>query len=112
MDPLYWGLVDIVDSVISHDHLTHMQAYHCQLKNDLFTVLAADWADTATLFHLYDYPDVGRTDRAGFVGEVREKLEDRRGLLADFNYQVLKGVLDAGRRSTSFSTWRTRRPTP
>jgi hypothetical protein len=98
LDPLYWGLVDIIDSVISHDHLAHMQAYHWQLKNDLFTVLAADWADTAELLHRYDYPDVGRADRAGFVGEVRDKLEDRQALLADFNYQVLKGVLDAGRK--------------
>lgn len=97
LDPLYWGLVDIIDSVISHDHLAHMQAYHWQLKNDLFTVLAADWADTAALFHRYDYPDVGRVNRGGFVGEVRQRLEDRQALLVDFNYQVLKGVLDAGR---------------
>ena len=46
LDPLYWALVDIIDSVISHDHLTHLQAYHWQLKNDLFIVLAADWVDT------------------------------------------------------------------
>lgn len=98
LDPLYWGLVDIIDSVISHDHLTHMQAYHWELKNDLFTVLAADWDDTAALMNRYGYPDVGRADRTGFIGEVRGRLEDRQGLLDDFNYQVLKGVLDAGRK--------------
>lgn len=97
LDPLYWALVDIIDSVISHDHLAHMQPYHWQLKNDLFIVLAADWADTAALMHRYDYPNVGRADRAGFLSEVRERLENRQELLADFNFEVLKGVLDASR---------------
>lgn len=98
LDPLYWALVDIIDSVITHDHLAHMQVYHWVLKNDLFTVLSADWDDMAALMYRYGYPDVGRADRTGFMGEVRDRLKDRQGLLEDFNYQVLKGVIDAGRK--------------
>jgi hypothetical protein len=99
LDPLYWALVDIVDSVITQDHLAHMQAVHWQLKNDLFAVLSADWADVAALFHRYDYPNVGRDGRGAFIGEVRQRLEDRQSLLGEFSYQMLKGVLDAGQKS-------------
>jgi hypothetical protein len=98
VDPLYWATVDIVDSIISHDPMAHMQMCAMKLKSDLFTVLAADFNDIADLFHRYHYPDVGETGRIPFVRELLDRLEEREALLAPFEYMVLKGVLQAGAR--------------
>jgi hypothetical protein len=99
IDPLYWSTVDIVDSIISHDGLAHMQAHHFLLKADLFTILAADIDDVADLFHRYSFPDVGDDNRIVFIGELLKRLDDRAAtLLPEFNAQVLKGVLQGGAR--------------
>jgi hypothetical protein len=55
-------------------------------------------AQVADLFHRYSYPDVGVTNRVAFMRELRDLLEHRRGLLFDFNFQMLKGILDIGVR--------------
>ncbi len=98
VDPLYWSTVDIIDSIISHDELAHMQAYAGSLKTDLFTVLSADFDDLADLFHRYSYPNVGEDNRLAFLGEVIDRVEARTGLLPGFNAQVLLGVLQGGTR--------------
>lgn len=97
VDPLYWSTVDIVDSIISHEPLAHMQRFHLKLKADLFTILAADIDDIADLFHRFSYPDVGEASRAAFIEELLQRLDDREGLLSEFDGQMLKGVLQAGR---------------
>lgn len=99
VDPLYWATVDIVDSIISHGPMAHMQAFHMQLKAGLFTVLACDVDDVADLFHRYRYPNVGEAGRLAFVRELLDRLEDRETLLDHFEYMMLKGVLQAGARS-------------
>jgi hypothetical protein len=99
VDPLYWSIVDIVDSIISHDRMRHMQRFHLGLKADLLTVLGADINDVAGLLHQYSYPNVGEARRRGFVEELLARLEHRADLLPEFNAQVLKGVLQAGGRA-------------
>lgn len=93
--------MDIVDSIITHAPLAHMQAFHMQLKADLFTVLAADTADIAGVFYKYSYPNVGEANRVAFIGDLLQRLEDRASLLGEFEFQVLKGVLQAGADPTA-----------
>ena len=98
VDPLYWSTVDIIDSIISHGALAHMQQFDKPLKADLFTILAADVDDVADLFQRFSYPDVGEADRLAFIAELLQRLDDRSELLPDFNVQILKGVLQGGTR--------------
>jgi len=96
LDPLYWSTVDIIDSVISHGSVAHMQAFHLPLKDDLFAVLAADADDIADLFHRFSYPNVDRANRRAFLRELLRRLETREAVLDEFGYYMLKGVLQAG----------------
>lgn len=96
LDPLYWSTVDIIDSIIAHDALVQLQPFHLELKNDLFTVLAMDVGDVASLFYRFSYPNVDPTGRHIFVAELLHRLKEREVLLEGFNFQMLEGVLDAG----------------
>ena len=93
LDVIYWSIVDIVDSIITKDGSTQLMRYALPMKNDLYTVLSYDLDDTVRLFKKYTYPDVGRALRPAFVNDLRNILEQRRCLLPEFNYQVLKGIL-------------------
>lgn len=101
VDPLYWSTVDIVDSILADDDLRQLRRHHGLLKNDLYTVLRPDVSQVAELYHRYSYPDVGTRKRAAFMRELRDLVEWRRELLVDFNYQMLKGVLDIGVRGAA-----------
>ncbi len=94
LDPLYWSLVDVVDSIVTEDGNVQLMMIAPLLKNDLYTVLRDDVDGTAELLVRYSYPDVGRTRRPIFVAELRDLLEARSGLIPDFNYQMLKGLLE------------------
>jgi hypothetical protein len=53
------------------------------------------------IFQRYTYPDVGRDKRSFFVRELQDLVEARRGLLAPFNFQMLKGLLEMAARLES-----------
>lgn len=100
LDPLYWATVDIVDSILATQKAAALFAIHRQLKDDLFAVLSSDVPDMADLFHRFSYPNVG--DRRGeFLEKVRYRLERRRSKLPDSRYQMLKDVLEIGRKAGS-----------
>lgn len=93
MDPLYWSIVDIVDSILAEHGEARLYPAHWQLKNALYAILRDNQADTVDLFRRYSYPDVGRERRGSFIAELRQRLAARRHLLDHFNYMMLKGVL-------------------
>jgi hypothetical protein len=97
-DPLYWSTVDIIDSIITDTSLAHLQPFHQLLKDDLFTVVRLDVDQVAELYHRYSYPNIGRAQRSNFIAELRNWLDMRAELLLETNFQVLKGVLEAGAR--------------
>lgn len=94
LDPLYWSLVDVVDSIITEDGNVQLMMTAPLLKNDLYILLRDDVAGTAEMLGRYSYPDVGRTQRPAFVAKLRSLLEVRSDLLPNFNYQMLKGLLE------------------
>jgi hypothetical protein len=93
LDPLYWSIVDVVDSIVTEDGNVQLMMMTPMLKNDLYAILRDDVEMTADLLGRYSYPDVGPDRRAAFIAELRDLLEARRALLPDFNYQMLKGLL-------------------
>ncbi|MEN7537298.1 hypothetical protein [Aurantiacibacter flavus] len=92
-NPLYWSIVDVIDSIIDEHGDRELMAIAPLLKNDLFTLLRDNPDETAEFLGRYSYPDVGRANRAAFIVELRDLLEARRAWLPDFNFQMLKGVL-------------------
>jgi len=98
LDPLYWSIVDVVDSILTEYPEPSLFALNMPLKNDLYAVLRHDYDGTVDLFQRFTYPDVGRNQRAAFVAELLELLEQRRDLLVHFNYMMLKGVLELAER--------------
>lgn len=101
LDPLYWSIVDIVDSILANHPDERLDAVSWNLKNDLYTILRHDRDGTIDLFRRYSYPNVGRERSRDFVVELREMLEARRQLLSSFNFMMLKGVLEVGERLES-----------
>lgn len=95
IDPLYWSTVDIIDSLIAPDGGSRLIVYAVQLKDALYRVLRQDITRTVDLFRHYSYPDVGKQQSIGFVGGLLQILEDNRDILADFRFQMLKGVLQS-----------------
>lgn len=93
LDPLYWSIVDIIDSVLSDETNAYLRHAGPELKNDLYMVLRHDLAHLVAFLHRYSYPNVGRADREAFVREMLDLLEDRSELLPEFNFQMLKGTL-------------------
>ncbi len=98
LDPLYWSIVDIVDSILTEYGEPRLFALNINLKSDLYTILRPDYDGTVDLFQRYTYPDVGRERRAVFVAELLDLLQQRRDLLQHFNYMMLKGVLEIAER--------------
>ncbi|MBZ9763969.1 hypothetical protein LB553_24230 [Mesorhizobium sp. CA8] len=91
--PLYWSIVDTIDSILKARAAAALLAVASQLKNDLYTLLRHDCDDTVDIFIRYRYPDVGPERRPAFVAELLDLLEHRRELLPQFNHMMLKGVL-------------------
>lgn len=101
LDPLYWSIVDVIDSILSEHGERQLFSIHLELKNDLYTLLRHDLSVTVDLFQRYSYPDVGRELRQAFIAELRTLLERRTDMLPHFNFMMLKGVLQIAERLSS-----------
>ncbi|GEQ99283.1 hypothetical protein JCM17844_29200 [Iodidimonas gelatinilytica] len=98
LDPLYWSIVDVIDSILGEHGERQLFTAHMELKNDLYAILRHDLDGTVDLFQRYSYPDVGREMRRAFVAELRALLEQRADLLPHFNFMMLKGALQIAER--------------
>ncbi len=98
LDPLYWSTVDIIDSILAEAGQPQLMALHANLKNDLHVVMRHPPSQLHDLFHRYRYPNVGPEGAPAFVLELLDLLDARRSILEPFNAQMLKGVLQMGRR--------------
>jgi hypothetical protein len=101
LDPLYWSIVDIIDSILSSIDNPMLHEFHALLKSDLATVLRSDLTATIGLFHRYSYPDLSPESRKPFLNDLIELLERNNIALSEFNTYLLKGVLQAGRELNS-----------
>jgi hypothetical protein len=82
LDPLYWSLVDIIDSILSGLDEQRLLEFHIPLKADLF--------------YRYNYPDLAPQNRKPFLNEFITILEHSVDALPEFNSMLLKGMLQAG----------------
>jgi hypothetical protein len=97
LDPLYWSVVDIVDSILSNLHNPALIQYHALLKSDLAAVLRSDLSAAISLFYRYAYPGLAPENRRPFLDELIALLEHHSDVLSPRNTLMLKQVLKAGR---------------
>lgn len=101
LDPLYWSLVDIMDSILyglGEQGLIQSQAI---LKADLATLLRANLTTTTNLLFCHNYPNLIPKNRKIFLEGLLEILEHSNDVLPEFNTMMLKGMLQAGRNLPS-----------
>jgi len=101
LDPIYWSLVDIMDSILGMLGETYPMQVRNLLKADLATLLRANLPATATIFFRYNYPDLAPESRKPFLDELLAMMERSDGVLPEFNAMMLKGMLQAGRNLPS-----------
>lgn len=97
LDPLYWSIADIIDSILSNIDNPMLVQHHALLKSDLAAILRCDLKATIGLFHRYGYPGLAPESRKPFLNDLIDLLEHNSSALPTFNTYMLKGVLQAGR---------------
>lgn len=95
LDPLYWSVVDIIDSVLLHK--PELTQHVFRLKADLYEVIKPDLAGVIEIFSKYNYPDVRSESIKPFTEELLERIEPNRLSVPDFNFKMLKYVLTFAR---------------
>ncbi|MCP3441998.1 DUF3800 domain-containing protein [Bradyrhizobium sp. CCGUVB14] len=103
LDPLYWSIVDIVDSILPELRDPALIHYHALLKSDLAAILRSDLPATIVLFYRYRYPGLAPESRRPFLDELIALLDYYGAALPAQNAIVLKNVLKAGRRLESLN---------
>jgi hypothetical protein len=101
LDPLYWSIVDIIDSILFKLRDPFLFQYHALLKSDLAAVLRSNLPATINLFYRYDYPGLAPENRRPFLNDLIALLEHYSAVLPAHNAFMLKNVLKAGRRIDS-----------
>lgn len=94
LDPLYWSVVDIIDSILTEHGDANLMMANWQLKNALYIVLRRNQVEAIDLFQRYSYPNVGRERRQEFLVELRALLTARHSLLDRADFMMLSGVLE------------------
>lgn len=97
LDPLYWSIVDIIDSILFKLGDAGLIQYHALLKSDLVAVLRGNLSATIGLFYRYGYPGLAPESRKPFLNELIAILELNSAVLPAQNATILKQVLKAGR---------------
>ncbi|PXW82939.1 hypothetical protein BZA02_102262 [Ruegeria sp. P4] len=98
LDPLYWSVVDVIDSILPEISNPMLIQHHALLKSDLAEVARYELPFVVDLFRRYDYPDLSPQNRDPFLREMINLVERNTGIFhKEMNAMMLKGVLQAGR---------------
>jgi hypothetical protein len=66
LDPLYWSIVDILDSILARLDNPMLHASGPLLKSDLALIFRADLTATTNLFYRHNYPNIDPLGRHAF----------------------------------------------
>lgn len=98
LDPFFWSIVDIVDTIIAKMDDKFAASNQHILKFDLYEILKANVGATLTIFEKYNYPGLLSSDRTGFVEDLLSLIDQSEGVLSKFNHLMLKGVIQFGKK--------------
>ena len=74
LNVLYWSLIDIVESLMP-DNAFGINAYHVQLKSELYDVVIRSSVEFMHLLHSFAYPNVDHSRIGAFLGAISEFLD-------------------------------------
>jgi hypothetical protein len=103
VDPLYWSIIDIVDSILPVEGNAWLLPAGHGLKSDLYNVLLQDRPGLIEMLYRYSYPNVGKAQQEPFVRELLELAEAREELLPHFQYQMLRGALQMAAKQSALA---------
>jgi len=102
VDPLYWGVVDIIDNVILElDIPTEKMFFLSQIaKGDLHRVVRNNLPASEAIFARFKYPNVSPANICDFYNALSDmvKVSDA---LVPFPQKMLSGILEMGAKSKS-----------
>lgn len=90
LDPLYWSVVDIIDSIIIE--IPQLFPATMALKSELNKLIRSNLVETVSIFKRYNYPGLKAEDRKPFIQSFLDMLEHHSSDLT-----FLKGVLEMAR---------------
>lgn len=96
LDPFYWSIVDIVDSILSSVSNPMLLLYQGILKSDLNEALRVDTPATVRLFHRHGYPSLTPEARKPFLQELIALFDAHKDVLPAYNARILRDVLTIG----------------
>ena len=95
-DPVYWSIVDIVDSILHGVGDPSLYRAHEIIKSDLTQSLRAEISATTDLFHRLNYPEIDPSRKTEFLTGLLDIVHrNTRGLDA-LNVELLKRILIRG----------------
>lgn len=97
VDPLYWGLVDIIDNVVMElDAPMENKFFFGQNgKADLHRVVQHNLPATEAIFARFDYPNVTPANSFNFYGALTELVQTSE-CLEPYQQMMLGGILEMG----------------
>lgn len=96
LDPFYWSVVDIVDSLLLGIGNPMLMMHHVWLKSDLAEILRVDTTATVSLFRRHGYPGLMPEAREPFLRELIQIFNDHSEVIPAPNAELLRQVLWAG----------------
>lgn len=103
LDPFYWSIVDIIDSILAGYGDSSLFTHQQILKCDLYEILKSDKPAVLALFDKYSYPSLTVENRYQFVKDMIELVDARSSIIPHFNFYMLKGVLQIGLKIESLN---------
>ena len=101
---LYWSLVDIVDSAISHSEVSQQLGlqFANSLKNDLYKLSKIEIDSVILLFRKFEYPNIKKNSILPFIEELSDLFS---GYLDDmefhFGLESLRQILKEAKKKGS-----------
>lgn len=97
LDPLYWSIADIIDSILPNLGDPGLLPYHSLLKSDLAAILRCNLAATVQLFSDHGYPGLSPEGRKPFLEKLVELVDHYSAVLQPQNAMVVRNILRSGR---------------
>ncbi|MGF7151882.1 hypothetical protein FHS96_005550 [Sphingomonas zeicaulis] len=97
LDPLYWSIVDIIDSILPESGNPMLFMAASRIKSDLHLILSQNIPAVVDLFYRHDYPGLAPGTHRAFLNELRALVRDHLDILPHFEGMMLKGIVEMGR---------------
>ncbi|MEE3028850.1 MAG: DUF3800 domain-containing protein [Pseudomonadota bacterium] len=94
LNPLYWSVVDIIDSIIGETHERAFIISHLQLKGDFYDLAMANRQTFLSRLSAFKYPDVDEAEAKDFCRWLIEFVKERSGSLQTYRTDMLKSLFE------------------